>query len=292
MNLFPPAHPLPPSPAAQVVPAWSDLLALVSSTSPWSPAALTAAALAQCHGSALTGCYIEPELRGLMGADTDLPEFTLLRQHPSQSAESLAGPEFRALASRYGIGRSRWEVAATGIARTLRQLAPWHDLVVMERDLVGEDGVVEVLSEALLACKVPCILLPSGPAAFRDFPRVVVAWDGSMEATRSLHAALPLLRSATKVVLLDGFVHSSDEDNVPSFDPCEYLFEHGISVQHQAIHVDASAAGNAIFEGARLHEADLVVMGAYGHSTLRERVLSGATRHMLRHAGLPLFMLH
>jgi nucleotide-binding universal stress UspA family protein len=227
-----------------------------------------------------------------MGADTELPEITLLRRHPSQCVESLAGPEFRALASRYGIARSRWEVAATGIARTLRQLAPWHDLVVMERDLAGEDRVVEVLGEALLACKVPCILLPAGPAAFRDFQRVVVAWDGSMEATRSLHASLPLLRSATKVVLLDGFVRSSEEDIMPSFDPCDYLSGHGIGVRHQPIHADASTAGSAILEGARLHEADIVVMGAYGHSTLRERVLSGATRYMLRHAGLPLFMLH
>jgi len=292
MNVFHPARPLPPGPAAHAVKAWSDILALVSSTSPWSPAALTAAALAQTHGSVLTGCYIEAELRSLMGADTDQPEFALLRQHPSQCAERQAEPEFRALARRYGINRSRWEVAATGIARTLRQLAPWHDLVVMERDLAGEDRVIEVLGEALLACKVPCILLPSGPTAFRDFPRVVVAWDGSMQATRSLHAALPLLQNATKVVLLDGFVRSSDEDIVPSFDPCEYLSEHGVHVRHQVIHADARTSGSVILESARLHEADLVVMGAYGHSTLRERVLSGATRYMLRHAGLPLFMLH
>lgn len=292
MNVSHPARPLSPSTAAHVVPVWSDILALVSSTSPWSPAALTAAALTQSHGSVLTGCYIEPELRCLMGADTEQPEFTLLRQRPSQCAERLAEPEFRALASRYGINRARWEVAATGIARTLRQLAPWHDLVVMERDLAGEDRVVEVLGEALLACKVPCILLPSGPAAFQDFPRVVVAWDGSMEATRSLHAALPLLRSATKIVLLDGSARSSEEDVVPNLDPCDYLSGHGIGVRRQAIHADARTAGSVILEHARLHEADLVVMGAYGHSTLRERVLSGATRYMLRHAGLPLFMLH
>jgi nucleotide-binding universal stress UspA family protein len=280
------------NPVTRVVPAWSDVLALVSSASPWCPAALTAADLARKQGSALTGCYIDPLLRSLTGADAEQPEFTLLSERPGPCADSKAGPEFRALAARHGIRRTRWVLATSGIAQTLRQLMPWHDLVVLERDLAGQDNVVSVLGEALLACKAPCLLLPPGRTALHTFPRVAVAWDGSVQAARSLHASLPLLRAAATVVLLDGMPRQVDEHATPNFDPCDYLSDHDIRVRHQRIHADFQAAGGAILENARLHEADVVVMGAYGHSTLRERVVSGATRYMLRHAELPLFMLH
>lgn len=292
MNMSLPERSLPLNSAARVVPAWSDVLALISTTSPWCPAAVTAADLAHKQGSALTGCYVEPHLRSLTGADAEQPEFTLLGERMSPCADSKAGPEFRAFATRHGIRRTRWTLATSGIAQTLRQLMPWHDLVVMERDLAGEDNVVNVLGEALLACKAPCLLLPPGRTALHTFPRVAVAWDGGVEAARSLHAALPLLRAATTVVLLDGRSRQVDEHGPSSFDPCDYLADHDIRVRHQRIHADFQAAGGAILENARLHEANVVVMGAYGHSTLRERVVSGATRYMLQHADLPLFMLH
>lgn len=273
--------------------AWpSDILAMATSSDPWSPAVVTGIALAARWGSHLTGCYIEPALRMVGGADLEPSMLGLLLQPRSEDGSERAA--FESHAHRLGVPDASWTITHGGLAPTLRQLGAWHDLAVLERDMVEGIHVFDVLGEAMLASHVPCLVLP--PQWHRELAldRVVVCWNGSIEAARAIHRALPLLQAAGGVVLLDGALRALDDagDKVPRFDPLHYLQRHHVTVSSRPLKVAAHLAGEALLREARNMHADLLVMGAYGHSRLRERVLGGATRHVLAQARMPVLMQH
>jgi nucleotide-binding universal stress UspA family protein len=247
------------------------------------------ARLAARWNGTLTGCYLDPALRLLNAAEAE-PTVLALLYESSQSQDDPARADFAGFAARYGVQAARWAVVRTGVAQTLRMLGAWHDLAVLERDLVAPEGLFEVLGEALLGCRTPCLVLPEGePEA--AFARIAVGWNGRIEAIRAIRAALPLLAGAGEVCVLDG-APEPDEDvsGLPRFDPCAYLAAHGIAARRRRFHAEPSSAGAALLREVRGY--DLLVMGAYGHSRMRERVLGGATRHVLEHARVPVLMMH
>lgn len=270
----------------------TDVLALATSTAPWSPALHVGAALASRWGSLLTGCSIAPSLAELDGADSEPSVMGLFMDEPVPDVED--GDAFRAFARQQGVSRASWVVARSGLARTLRQLGAWHDLAVLERDMVGEEALVELLAEALLTCRLPTLVLPPQWDRAPRFSRVLVAWDGSLEAVRAVHAALPLLREADRVILLDGGRHNASERGAyaPPFEPFLFLARHGIEADPVCMTLAPGEAGAGLLARCTGVRADLLVMGAFGHSRLRERVLGGATRHVLHHAHLPVFLVH
>jgi hypothetical protein len=282
-------------PVLASLPPLGDVLALVTGTAPWSGAALVGASLAARWGSALTGCFIDPALRMLGAAEAEPTVLSLLQERTTPPAQDMATADFAAFAHRLGVPEASWVVAQAGVAQVLRKLGAWHDLAVLERDMIEPEGLFEVLGEALLACRMPCLILPPGTGAAPGFERIAIGWNGSLEAVRAIHAALPLLAAADEVRIFDGAGARDDEngeDGLPFFEPYGYLARHGIAVRLHTIHADAQAAGSALLEEARRMRADLLVMGAYGHSRLRERVLGGATRYVLAHAEIPVLMQH
>ncbi|WP_130618044.1 universal stress protein [Dyella amyloliquefaciens] len=270
----------------------TDVLALVTSTSPWSPAAITAAALAATFDARLTGCYVDASLRMLHGGDPDPSVIALLLDVPHENAADRDA--FLAMARESGVHRASWMAASSGIPQTTRQLGAWHDLIVFERDMIDSDSAFDVLGEVLLTCRTPCLLLPpawSGPVRMQ---RVALAWNGSIESIRAIHASLPFARAASDVLLLDGESPSYEDEqqHTPHFDPAAYLANHGIKTRIHRVHATPGEAGAALQRETESAKADLLVMGAYGHSRVRERVLGGATRHILQHINVPILMQH
>jgi len=146
----------------------------------------------------------------------------------------------------------------------------------------------------LLTCGLPCIVVPQSHARDAGCERVAVAWNGSAEALRAVHAALPILRRAREVVLVRGSprpVMSSIEWK-PPLTIESYLHRHEVRFTEKTLHAGGSEAGAALMHTARAMDADLIVMGAYGRARFSEWVLGGATRHMLEHSTLPVFMRH
>jgi len=162
------------------------------------------------------------------------------------------------------------------------------------------------------------VLSHAGPAMFKDEPRplaavvatrgrapvlaigegldrlrldrpIVVAWNGSPEAAGAMRASMPLLRLARDVQLVE------IEEKITPYPrdlAARYLARHGIEVEIvQREPVDGSI-GKAIERAAFDIDAGMIVMGAYGHSRLREFLLGGVTRHLLGECGLPLFLAH
>ena len=120
--------------------------------------------------------------------------------------------------------------------------------------------------------------------------RVMIAWNGSLEASRAVFGALPLLLLASRVSIFAAPQY--DIDDVDPADLAEYLSWHGIRAHPVVGPKDEHATGAALISAAREQQATLIVMGAYTHSRLRQSFLGGVTRHLLAHAPVPLLMSH
>ncbi|MBQ4856261.1 universal stress protein [Rhodanobacter sp. B2A1Ga4] len=268
-----------------------DILALATSTDPWSPAVIAGVAIASRWGSNLTGCYIDPALRKLIDteAGAEPTVLGLLLEPQSGFADNHAA--FESLARQSGVRNADWIVARTGIAHSLRWLGARHDLAVIERDMVQASGLLDILGEAILSCRLPCLILPPRWNREIRFERIVIGCNGSLEAIRAIHSALPFLKVAQQVTLVDGDVRDGDEQR-PRFDPFVYLLRHGITARPSYIRSSSAMAGEILLKEVESIDADLLVMGAYGRSRMRERVFGGATRHVLEEATVPVLMQH
>ena len=134
----------------------------------------------------------------------------------------------------------------------------------------------------MTAAGVPVLALPAGVSG--EVGRtVMVAWNGSCEATRAAPEALPLLRASRRVVLC-----CVGGEAAASLEPAAArLTRHGVAVEPHRVDESDGDAGAVLLTQAGSQAADLLVMGAYGHTRLREMVFGGATRHVLREATLP-----
>ncbi|WP_240046100.1 universal stress protein [Rhodanobacter glycinis] len=269
-----------------------DILALVTSTSPWSTAAVAGVALAARWGSNLTGCFVDPSTRMLRDADGDPTVLGLLMAPRIDDADAHAA--FGELARHLGVHEATWAVSSAGVAQTLRHVGAWHDLAVIERDIVDASGLLDILGEAILGSQLPCLILPPHWSGEPSFEHVVIGCNGSIESIRAIHAALPFLQMAKQVTLIDGDVRSAhDADGrLPHFDPFIYLLRHHVTARPRYIRASSDLAGDILLKEARNAQVDLLVMGAYGHSPMRERVFGGATRRVLEEAHIPVLMQH
>ena len=271
---------------------YHDILALATSAGPWSTALRVAVDIASRWDANVTGCFVPATLRDYRACETDPEAINLLTdvdyEYPDESAA------FRSFAKEQGTTHATWVTTHTAIAPTLQKLGAWHDLAVVERDLVEETRVFDILGEGLLCSHAPCIVLPPHWDDTVSFDRIVIGWNGSYESTRALHSALPLLKLANKIVLVNGEVRPPYDNRrtVAEPDPIIYLMHHGIAAKPHYICVPPDEAGKVLLQKAHEIHAGLLVMGAYGHSRIRERVLGGATRHVMAQADIPVFMRH
>lgn len=178
-------------------------------------------------------------------------------------------------------GREEEEVARRGRL---------HDVVVTGRPIEhAETPSLLTLNAALMESGKPLLLAPPQPVDGLA-RRIAVAWNGSAEAGRAAAAAVPLMARAERVVIL-----SMAEDDrtiaAPAGELAAFLAWHGITAECKVI-AAGSQAGHALLDECRLQGADLLVMGAYTHSRLRQLILGGVTRHVLNHAELPCLLSH
>ncbi len=269
-----------------------DVLALVTSTDPWSPAATVGTAIAARWGGNLTGCFVEPSARMLRDSEGGPTVLGLLAEPRADDIDAFAA--FGSFARQSGVNAATWTTSGVGMAQTLRQLGAWHDLAVIERDMVAPSGLFDVLGEAILGCQLACLVLPPQWSREISFERIVIGCNGSLESIRAMHAAMPFLRKAGQVTLIDGGVRGSRhaDGRLPHFDPFVYLLRHHITARPQYIRASSDLAGDLLLKQACDGQVDLLVMGAYGQSPTHERFFGGATRHVLEEASIPVLMRH
>lgn len=170
-------------------------------------------------------------------------------------------------------------------------LARLHDLVVLpapESPGFEHSGI----QAALFDTGRPVVLLPSQRKKLQWLDRLVVAWDYSREAARALSDAMPLLALAKQVHVISVFGEKGIHTTSTASDLDKFLSAHNIKyVRHQET-LKSTSIGEFLMQYAMDLNADMLVMGAYGHSRLREFVLGGATRGALSDPLLPLFLSH
>ena len=174
--------------------------------------------------------------------------------------------------------------------------ARYADLVIIGQfdSAAGVPGLLPNFPESVVMnCVRPVLVLPS-VWTFSALPAtVVVAWDGSQSATRAIMGALPLLRRAQQVSLVS--FNPGERPGVhgeqPGADMALYLSRHGVTVDVQ-VRETKNEAGEALLSLCADSGAELLVMGAYGHSRFRELLLGGATREILDAMTLPVLMAH
>ena len=165
------------------------------------------------------------------------------------------------------------------------------DIVIVGHRHESEDGlqVTLTLETALLDGGRPVLLAPHTPPA-EIGETVAVAWNTNPQSTRALAAAMPMLYGAGQVHVMS--VDTRRTDKAAAHDLARYLAWHGIRAEVHTLDRGGEPVGGVLLRRAAEVGADVLVMGAYSHSRVREIILGGVTRYMLAHAGLPILMAH
>lgn len=195
-------------------------------------------------------------------------------------------------ARRRGLAGYRWQSAEASFAKTVATAADWHDLVVLEADQGNECADASALGQVVLTCRRPCLVVRSD-AVFAPPRRIALAWNASAECIRAIRSALGLLQRAEEVIVLgDAGLSRTRGCGDPPGGIAAYLEAKGVALSASGHRIDADAAGESLARAAVDAGADLLVMGAYGHNRISEWILGGATRHLLQHSALPVFLQH
>ncbi|EWY35933.1 hypothetical protein N825_32290 [Skermanella stibiiresistens SB22] len=255
--------------------------------------------LAERFGAHLTALYLaaEPFVRSMAGYH--LPA-DVVREH-LRHAEAEADPVFaaaRQAAEQRGVDlETRLETGSLDrLPAILARIARNADLIVVGEPNPAESGTDEtaLVEAAFMDTGRPALVIPYLGAKALPPERVLVAWDGSREAARAVHDALPLLRLAAEVVILivDAGKHGPRFGPQPGAGILAHLGRHGVAARVKAVESGGAAIAGLILAQADAEKADLVIMGGYGHSRLREMILGGVTRHMLERMSVPVLFAH
>jgi len=164
------------------------------------------------------------------------------------------------------------------------------DLLVVGRAREGEPVAMDVLEACLMATGRP-VLIATDVAPRHLSGTVAIAWKNKSEAARAVAAARPFVEMADKVVVLS--VDEGGETDEVSCERLRYALSwHNPASTVQRLMRDGRAPAETLLAAARAAGADLLVMGGYGHSRMREVIFGGFTRHMLSGADLPILMVH
>lgn len=182
-----------------------------------------------------------------------------------------------------------------GLTPQLAYFLRFSDVVVLPRPY-GEDRGhehEEIVEAALFTGNVPVLIIPDETSLPETFSRVVVAWNESEEALGTIRASLPILQGAdlVDVTIIDPPQHGPDRSD-PGGALCQMLVRHGVRAEVSVLAKTMPRVADVIQRHVMDKDADLLVMGAYGHSRLRQSIMGGATRNILESTAVPVLMSH
>lgn len=186
-------------------------------------------------------------------------------------------------------------VAMGDVARQVGLRARFADLCVLASPYHdGQSGDQEALIEGAIFDGAVPIYVPSGDGAANGLPKnPMLAWDESAEALAAARAALPMMKAAgcVRIVVIDPPEHGANRSD-PGGVLSQYLSRHGIRCEIDVLGKSLPRVADVLLRHAADCAADGIIMGAYGHSRLREAIFGGATRDMLGSGAVPLIMAH
>jgi nucleotide-binding universal stress UspA family protein len=211
-----------------------------------------------------------------------------------RAEEAMATAAFRDAVGNQGIS-SEWRVADGYVDEILAAEARVADLVIVgqaEPDSPPTATPDDLAEDIAMAAECPVLIVPYIGAAKPPGKTVMLCWNDSREAKHAAVGALPLLAAADKAIVLIIDPKASRGREEPGADVAVWLARHGVKVTVQRDSAADSDVGGVILSRAADHDIDLIVMGIYGHSRMRERVLGGASRTLLASMTAPLLVAH
>lgn len=171
--------------------------------------------------------------------------------------------------------------------------ARYADLTVLGPETLGSEELgPKALEGALFASGRPLLILPKDGNATLKPKRVVIGWDARVEAARAVREALQILVAAedVRLLLVDPREGENGHGAEPGADAARYLARHGVKTTVERLPSLGKPVADIIRRYTRDVGADMLVMGAYGHSRMREKIFGGVTRSMLEAPALPTFL--
>ncbi len=187
-----------------------------------------------------------------------------------------------------------WSDAAGDVAREICRRARYTDLVVMGQYEIQEPierHPLPIANAVVLKCGRPVLVVPESASSI-SFERVVIAWDGSREAVRAVHDALPLLVLSHWVRILKIVAPSASSEPADAGDLAAHLVRHGVRVDADVLEMKTAAEHAHLRDQIDQGGYDLAVMGAYSHPPWFEFVFGGATQSILSSSAIPVLVSH
>jgi len=255
-----------------------SLLVIVSSASEEGPLRM-AFALAKRHGADVAVLHVKPSpviISGGMGGEVPA-SFIEAQARESESVAMAIKAKVEASAGQAGVP-IEWRCEEGDEVGVAAVHARYADMTVATPD---------VCRDLVFASASPVLAVPASSNAQAP-RRVLIAWNGSREAARAVHDALPMLQAAdgVDVVVVD------PEGEAVAMDLARTLGRHGVKVEVRERLSGGAEVGELLLEEAKTSGADMLVMGAYGHSRLREWILGGATEEVLDQGKVPALFSH
>ena len=256
--------------------------------------ALSMAEALDAHVTAIAFAH-EPDFSGYFMPNFPPAMLSEMRAESEKVARD-AIESFEAAANRYGLSSEHCLVAKNELQFTdmFASLARCFDLSIsMQSDPDGanNDALIEA---SLFDTGRPLVVVPYIQKEVLKLDRIVCCWDGSSAAARAINDALPLLVKASKVELLIvvGEGKSGAQTEIAGTEMAKHLARHNAKVEVETTTAGGMDAASVILSYAADRSANLIVMGGYGHSRLREFILGGTTRGILSSMTVPVLMSH
>ena len=285
-----------------------DILVCLDPTAAGEARFRLAAAVARDSRAHLSAAYILPEAipgappYGTAGVAVPTGAAWMPSGAPTSGADTTRGPDLAEIVEQRFREELRphaiegdWQVLGPGEGGDLIALAATFDLVIYGQtspDYRLPTGFRP--EDVILGAGRPTLVVPYAGAFAAVGRRVLVAWDGTREASRALHDAFPLIRHAEAATVLTVRDHEGDfASDAPSVTRIvKHLGHHGVTAHpEQALRGDLPIAELLLSRASDL-DADLIVSGAYHHSQLREALVGGVSRALLDHMTVPVLMSH
>lgn len=264
------------------------------------PQLLSAAAvLAAKFEAHVSGLYVIPSVQFYPSVGYEaMPQFFDGNQIFFRDSAKLVAEKFAEAMKAAGLSSDFQMVngATANVADEVIARAHSADLVLLSAADVDAPAGVEpdFVEQVVMAAGRPVLILPLKGEAQLDTSKVILAWNDGREASRAAFDAIPLLKTAdtVTVVRLDPQKDRSLQGKIPCADIAETLARHKVKAEILSLPTVGEDPGKALLTCAGDRGAGLIVMGAYGHSRLREFIFGGATQHVMINLDRPVLMSH
>ncbi len=261
-----------------------------------SPAGDYAVSVAAAFDAHLAGiAFLYDPIVPVSGAGYIPAEVIETQERDNEAATKAALERFTAASARAGVTAEPLTLSASfaGVGEQFGRIARRFDLSIVGQAEPETSGVEEIIAEsALFESGRPVIIVPYIQKGPLKLDRVMVCWDGSRTATRAIADAMPLLHRSGRVEVVIVANERGKKDEIEGADMGAHLARHGLNVEVKRTVLGDIDVADVILSHAADAGTDFIVMGGYGHSRLREFVLGGVTRSILRSMTAPVLMSH